>query len=61
MMKEFENDEKRVDHPEKEVVFLYTNENADEKRLNNKFIVETKRERPAWFNNNLYTKVLTKK
>ena len=47
--------------PAKEVAYFYNNEKPNEEEVKDKFIVEIPDDRPKWFNNNLYSKVTTKK
>ena len=63
MIKAFENSTtlSTNEHREKEIVYVYKNEDQLKDSSKDKFIVEIPKERPKWFNNNLMEKVTTKK
>ena len=61
MMKEFRSNKPEGVDPAKEVAFVYNNESPNEEVTKDKFVVKVAGDRPKWFDNNLYTKVTTKK
>ena len=59
-MEQMNKDEIRFNHPQKEIVFVYKGEDGLKETLQeNKKIVEVPKERPSWFNNNLFAKKST--
>jgi hypothetical protein len=47
--------------PAKEIAYFYNNEKPNEEEVKDKFVVQMPNDRPKWFNNNLYSKITTKK
>ncbi len=56
----FDKDEFKYNYPTKEIKIVYSNEEKELPKEENKVIIEIPRERPSWFSKNLLTKVSTK-